>query len=409
LLGLKVLERDWVVVGSNPKALIESGFRQVGKEFPVFIHPQSGEEYALARTERKTGHGYRGFTFNAHPKVSLEEDLLRRDLTINAIAEDAEGRIYDPWGGLRDLDLRLLRHVSPAFVEDPVRILRVARFAARFFGQGFRIAPETMGLMQEMVATGEVDHLVPERVFAELVKTLGGPSPEVFFEVLKDCGALEVLFPELSALFQIPMQTSDGELNAGSHTLSALAESAQLSSDPVVGFAVLTHDLGRALTDPSRWPQHPGYHRLGTRPLESLCDRLKVPTKYRQLAERVMRYHPVIHRLARVGAGALIDLLQRLNAFRQPEIMAPLVLACQADFTVSGFGAGDGYPQGTALMKAYTIASAVNAQSLVEAGLKGPEVGNALRRERIQRLQAVDGGGGIDSASPHSDRDSVSS
>lgn len=387
LLGLAVHERDWVVVGSNPEALSRLGFRQVGKEFPVFIHPESGEEYALARTERKIGYGYRGFTFDAHPKVSLEEDLLRRDLTINAIAEDAEGRIHDPWGGLRDLELRLLRHVSPAFVEDPVRILRVARFAAKFHDLGFRVAPETMRLMQQMVATGEVNHLVPERVFAELVKTLEGPSPFVFFEVLKDCGALDVLIPEFSALFKVPAVGS----NAGKQTLNVLMQSSRLTSDPVVGFAVLTHALGRALTDVSRWPKQPGYPRLGALPLAAVCDRLKVPSKFRQIAERVMRYHPVLHRLLRLPPGACVDLLQRLNAFRQPDDLRPFILACQANFVVVNESAAvTSYPQGEALIRAYQIAIDVNAQSLLAPGVKGPAVGQALRRARIERLKAFD-------------------
>ena len=283
LLGLEVKERDWVVVGETPESMVARGFRPVGKDFPVFLHPVTREEYALARTERKTAPGYRGFAVHAEPDITLEQDLLRRDLTINAMASAESGEIVDPYGGLRDLDARLLRHVSPAFSEDPVRILRLARFAARFAPLGFTVAEETRELMRAMVTAGEVDALVPERVFAELAKALVEPVPMAFFEVLRSCGALARLFPEIEALFGVPQPPEHHpEIDTGVHTLLVLEQAATLSADPAVRFAALTHDLGKALTPPERWPRHWGHEKLGLPALETLCDRLKVPNAYRK-------------------------------------------------------------------------------------------------------------------------------
>ncbi|MGZ8975796.1 multifunctional CCA addition/repair protein, partial [Methylomagnum sp.] len=318
LLGRPVKERDWVVVGETPDSMTARGFRPVGKDFPVFLHPKTKEEYALARTERKTAPGYRGFVVHAEPDVSLEQDLLRRDLTINAIAQDEDGGLIDPHGGAQDLAGRVLRHVSPAFAEDPVRILRLARFAARYAPLGFQVAEETRELMRAMIEAGEVDALVPERVFAELAKALSEPTPGEFFTVLRECGALARLFPEIDRLFGVPQPPQHHpEVDTGVHTLLVLAEAVKLSEDPAVRFAALTHDLGKGLTDPALWPRHHGHEKAGLSALDVLCDRLKVPNNYRKLAERVMRYHGHCHRALELRPGKVVDLLQRLEAFRQ--------------------------------------------------------------------------------------------
>ena len=390
LLGRPVRERDWVVVGTTPGDMLARGYQPVGKDFPVFLHPETREEYALARTERKTAPGYHGFVTHAAPDVTLEQDLLRRDLTINAMARDDAGALIDPHGGLQDLKARRLRHVSPAFSEDPVRILRLARFAARFAPLGFDIAEDTRVLMRDMVAAGEVDALVPERVFAELSKALEEETPSVFFEVLRDCGALARLFPELDALFGVPQPPQHHpEIDAGIHSLMVLDQAARLSPDPVIRFAALTHDLGKALTDPSRWPRHRGHERLGLSALTSLCDRLKVPNAHRRLAEKVMRYHGHAHRAAELRPGTLVDLLQRLDAFRQKEALESFLLACEADARGRTGFEERAYPQADWLRVAHRAALEVSVQPLLDQGYQGIALGQALRGERIRRVKSA--------------------
>jgi tRNA nucleotidyltransferase (CCA-adding enzyme) len=390
LLGLEVKERDWVVVGETPEGLAAQGFRAVGKDFPVFLHPLTHEEYALARTERKTAPGYRGFAVQADPEVTLEQDLSRRDLTINAIAMDAEGRLLDPFGGAEDLARRVLRHVSPAFGEDPVRILRAARFAARFAPLGFRVAEETLALMRGMAEAGEVDALVPERVWAELVKALSEPQPGAFFEVLRECGALARLFPEIDRLFGVPQPPQHHpEIDTGVHTLLVLAQAARLSPDPAVRFAALTHDLGKGLTPPEQWPRHHGHEQTGLSALDALCRRLKVPNAYRKLAERTLRYHGHCHRALELRPGSVVDLLQRLDAFHRGESLEDFLLACEADARGRPGFEQRPYPQADWLRAARTAAAAVAAEPLLARGLRGADLGRELRQARIRTVSGL--------------------
>lgn len=392
LLGLPVSERDWVVVGETPATMLGMGFRPVGKDFPVFLHPKTHEEYALARTERKTAPGYHGFVVHADPNVTLEQDLQRRDLTINALAQADDGSLVDPYGGIRDIELRRLRHVSPAFSEDPVRILRVARFAARFSPFGFQIADETMALMRSMVDAGEVDALVPERVFAELAKALVGPAPSVFVEVLRACGALACLMPEIEALFGVPQPAAHHpEIDTGLHSLMVLEQAASLSADPAVRFAALVHDLGKALTPPARWPRHWGHEQSGLSALARLCERLKVPNGYRKLAEKVMRYHGHCHRVLELRPGTVVDLLQRLDAFRQRDALEPFLLACEADARGRTGLEERPYPQADYLRAAHQAALSVPVAPLLNQGFKGELLGRALREARVMRLAARNG------------------
>ena len=387
LLGIDIKERDWVVVGETPESMAARGYRSVGKDFPVFLHPVTREEYALARTERKTSPGYRGFLVHADPEVTLEQDLLRRDLTMNAIAMDAQGCLIDPYGGARDLEARWLRHVSPAFREDPVRILRAARFAARFAPLGFRIADETLALMREMVLAGEVDALVPERVWAELVKALSEPRPGAYFETLKACGALSRLFPEIDRLFGVPQPPQHHpEIDTGVHALLVLAEAAKLTPDPVIRFAALTHDLGKGLTPPESWPRHWDHERIGLVALSGLCDRFKAPNAYRKLAEKVMRYHGHSHRALELRPGTVVDLLQRLEAFHRSEALDSFLIACEADARGrTGFELR-AYPQADWLREARQAAASVPVAPLLEKGFRGIELGKELRRERIRAV-----------------------
>ncbi len=390
LLGREVKERDWVVVGGTKEAMLARGFRSVGKDFPVFLHPDTHEEYALARTERKTAPGYHGFLVHAAPEVTLEEDLIRRDLTINAIAKAEDGTLIDPYGGLKDLETRRLRHLSPAFSEDPVRVLRVARFAARFHPLGFEVTEETMGLMREMVKAGEVDALVPERIFTEVAKVLLEETPSIFFGILRRCGALERLFPEIDALFGVPQPPEfHPEIDTGLHTLLVLDQAARLSQDPVVRFAALTHDLGKALTDPLKWPSHHGHEVLGLPALDTFCQRLRVPKSYQKLAAKVMREHGLCHRALALRPDAVVDLLERLDAFRQREGLEPFLLACLADARGRPGFETTPYPQADWLLKAHAAALSVEVAPLLEAGLRGPVLGEALRGHRIEAIRAA--------------------
>ncbi|HEX5122186.1 MAG TPA: multifunctional CCA addition/repair protein, partial [Rhodanobacteraceae bacterium] len=333
LLGRDVVDRDYVVVGATPDEMARLGFRPVGRDFPVFLHPQTREEYALARTERKSGRGYHGFVFSTDPDVTLEQDLERRDLTINAMAEDDAGGLVDPFGGARDLEHRWLRHVSPAFAEDPVRVLRVARFAARYAPLGFRIADETLALMRRMVDDGEVGHLVPERVWAETKKALGEPAPSAFLKSLRACGALRVLFPEVDALYGVPQRAEfHPEIDTGVHIELVLDMAARLApGDDLVGFCALTHDLGKALTPADKLPRHIGHEHAGVEPLRALASRLRVPTEHAVLAEQVCRFHLDIHRAFELRPETLLSILGSIDAFRRPERIVPFLLACEAD------------------------------------------------------------------------------
>ncbi|NLG75092.1 MAG: multifunctional CCA addition/repair protein [Xanthomonadaceae bacterium] len=390
LLGLPVRERDWVVVGARPEDLTRRGFKPVGKDFPVFLHPDTKEEYALARTERKTGPGYRGFETRFSPDVTLEQDLERRDLTINAIARDPDtGALIDPFGGQRDLQERWLRHVSPAFVEDPVRVLRVARFAARFAPLGFRVAPETLALMQEIAARGELDALVPERVWQETQRALELPAPRRFFEVLREAHALAVIFPEVDALFGVPQPAQwHPEIDAGVHTMMVLDQACKLTADPVVRFAALTHDLGKAATPKHELPSHRLHEHRGVEIIERMCERLRVPNAYRDLAVIVSKYHLNAHRAQELRATTLLDLLENVDAFRRPDRFEGFVLACEADAR-GRLGLEDReYPQADFLRRAREVAAKVKPDETF-AGLSGEQIAARLRKLRIAALKEM--------------------
>lgn len=385
LLGLPVQDRDWVVVGSTPEALRALGYRQVGRDFPVFLHPETGEEYALARTERKTAPGYRGFVVHADPDVTLEEDLRRRDVTINAMALDEGGELIDPFGGREDLRLRRLRHVSPAFVEDPVRILRVARFAARL---GFSVAPETLALMRSMVEAGEVDALTPERVWTELERALAEAEPGRFVEVLRECGALARLFPEVDALFGVPQRAEyHPEVDTGAHVLLVLAQAARLSPDPLVRFAALVHDLGKGTTPSGEWPRHVGHEDRGAALVEGLCERYRAPVQFRELGVLTARLHGLCHRALELRPGTVLRLLESADAFRRPERFERMLLACEADFRGRSGWADRPYPQGDVLRLARTAAAAVQARPLLDQGLSGLTLASALRQLRVAAIR----------------------
>lgn len=389
LLNYPVSERDWVVVGATADQMLAHGYRPVGKDFPVFLHPQTSEEYALARTERKTAPGYTGFAIHADADVTLEQDLLRRDLTINAIAEDHSGKLYDPYGGQQDLEARLLRHVSEAFIEDPVRILRVARFAARYAHMGFKVADETMALMSEMTARGEVDALVAERVWAELVKALAERTPQQFFIVLRECNALQRLFPELDALFGVPQPAKyHPEIDTGVHTLMTLEQAARLSDNTKVRFAALMHDIGKALTPVEILPGHRGHEEAGARLFEDVARRLRIPDQYKRLTSQVIRYHTHCHRAFELTVSTLVDTLYALNALRSDSDNLELfLLACMADARGRiGFENRD-YQQVDLFQTAQQAALNVDVQPLIKQGLTGKKIGEALRIKRIQAVK----------------------
>lgn len=390
LLGRALKDRDHVVVGETPASMCAAGFQPVGRDFPVFLHPQTKEEYALARTERKHGRGYRGFVVDADPTVTLEDDLRRRDLTINAIAEADDGTLIDPFGGVRDVQARVLRHVSDAFIEDPVRVLRVARFAARFAPLGFRVAPETLHLMRHMVADGEVAHLVPERVFQELRVALGEARPGVFLRVLRGCGALRVIFPEADALYGVPQRIAfHPEYDAGVHLELALDAAAVIApGEARVGFAVFTHDLGKALTPPDVLPRHLEHETRGLPPLHALCTRLRVPADWAALAEVVCREHLNVHRANELRPGAMIDLIERLDGYRQPQRVDQITLACAADKLGRAGERAESfdYPPRALIARALDATLRVDARPFVDRGLRGPEVGAALREARCRIL-----------------------
>jgi len=392
LLGRAHFDRDYVVVGAAPEDMLAEGYRPVGKDFPVFLHPDTGEEYALARTERKTGPGYHGFAFHAAPDVTLEQDLARRDLTINAMARDESGALVDPYRGAEDLREKTLRHVSPAFAEDPVRILRVARFLARYAPLGFRIADETMALMRAMVDAGEAAHLVPERVWAETRKALAEPEPSAFVRTLRECGALKVLFPEIDALYGVPQPPQHHpEVDCGAHLELVLDQCAKLApGDDLAGFCALTHDLGKALTPQDVLPRHIAHEHRGLKPLAALCERLKVPTEYAHLSALTCRHHLDAHRALELKPATVLTLLEAFDAFRRPERLEPFLIACTADKRGRLQHEHDPYPQADFLRAACDAARAVTAQPFVEQGLTGTAIGEAIRRARIEAIAAID-------------------
>lgn len=390
LLNLPVQDRDWVVTGATPDDLLNQGFKTVGSDFPVFLHPQTGEEYALARTERKTAKGYHGFQFHASPDVSLEEDLARRDLTINAMAQDEQGTLIDPYGGQADLQQKILRHVSPAFNEDPVRILRIARFAARFAELGFQVAAETQQLMRDMVAAGEVDALVPERVWQETVRALGEPTPARFFEVLRDCGALRVLFPEIERLFGVPQPAQyHPEIDCGIHTLLVLQQAVKLSADPEVRFAALCHDLGKGLTPAEILPSHYGHEAVSKTLTTALCERLKVPVRFRELAEHVAAFHGHIHKARELRAPTVLKVLEATDAFRKPARFEQLLLACEADARGRTGFEERAYPQANWFRQMLAASQQVDVQAVIRAGFQGEQIRAQLHQRRADAIRQI--------------------
>jgi len=400
LMDLPVKDRDWVVVGSNPDEMLQHGFTQVGKDFPVFLHQQTKDEYALARTETKTGPGHTGFKFDASAQVTLEEDLSRRDLTINAIAAEVEesdrlgnsvkfGKLIDPYKGALDLKSKVLRHVSPAFNEDPLRVLRVARFAARLAHRGFTIAPDTQSLMTEMTRSGELDHLVKERVWQEMEAALKEQTPVVFFQVLRDCGALQVLLPEIDNLFGVPQPPKyHPEIDTGIHTFMSLEQATRLSEDPVVRFASLVHDVGKAATDKNNWPSHRGHESLGLALLDDIKVRLGIPKEYAEIARLVCEHHTKLHRLKQLRASTVLSLLEALDAFRRPQRLEKFLLACEADAKGRTGLEQRSYPQGALLRKLQKAAANIDIKLLVQQNSansdygKSRELGELIRHRR---------------------------
>jgi tRNA nucleotidyltransferase (CCA-adding enzyme) len=391
LLGLTPLENDWVVIGATPERMIALGFRPVGKDFPVFLHPETAEQYALARTERKTGPGYTGFATHYAPDVTLEEDLGRRDLTINAIARAPDGTLIDPYGGARDIEARVLRHVSAAFVEDPLRVLRVARFAARFAPLGFSVAPETLDLMRRIVADGEMSALVAERVWAETQRALAEREPRAYFEVLRSCDALPQVFPEIAALYGVPQPPRwHPEVDTGLHAMLALETAAQLSPEVPVRFAALVHDLGKALTPHERWPSHHGHEEAGVALIEGLCARLKVPADARELAILVARFHGKVHRAAELRPATVLDLLEATDAFRRPQRFERFLLGCEADARGRGpEKLAAPYPQADLLREALLVAAAARPAPQTFESATGPQIGERWRAARIEALRGL--------------------
>ena len=389
LLGRQPHEHDYVVVGATPDEMIALGYRPVGKDFPVFLHPTTGEQYALARTERKTGQGYYGFETRFSPDVTLEDDLGRRDLTINAIAQDDDGTLVDPHGGRGDIKARVLRHVSAAFVEDPLRVLRVARFAARFAPLGFSVAPETMELMRGIVSSGEMAALVPERVWVETERALGEERPAVYFEVLRECGALAAVFPEVAALDGVPQPAKwHPEIDTGVHTMQALEVAASLSPDTTVRFAALVHDLGKGVTPREQWPRHLGHEEAGAALIEKVCARLKVPNEHRDLAVLVARHHAKVHRAAELRPATMLELLEATDAFRRAERFDRLLLACEADARGRGPDLRVApYPQAGLLRRVRDAAARVRLEPEFLAGSTGPVIAERMRATRVEAIR----------------------
>lgn len=389
LLNYPYTEKDWVVTGSSPEEMESLGYHAVGKDFPVFLHPNSKEEYALARTERKTAPGYKGFNFNTSPTVTLEEDLERRDLTINAIAKDENGKLIDPYNGQHDLQQKLLRHVSAAFTEDPVRILRIARFAARFAHLGFRVAKETNTLMQDMVSNGEINALVPERVWQEFAKALQEKNPEIFISTLRDCNALNVLFPEIDCLFGVPQpENYHPEIDTGIHTLMVLQQACLFSDDPAVRFASLTHDLGKGTTQKEKWPSHHGHEQRGEKLVKTLCERIKAPNKFRELATMTAKFHTHCHKALVLKPETVTQLFRDCDAYRKPERFAGFLIACEADSKGRTGLEEKPYPQAQYLAECFSACHKIKTSDL-EKGLEGKAIADALEKQRTAVVKKI--------------------
>ena len=388
LLGQPVTDIDWVVVGATADEMLIKGYRPVGVDFPVFLHPLTGEEYALARTERKSGVGYGGFVFHASPDVTLEQDLIRRDLTINAMAEDKDGVLTDPYGGQADLEARILRHVSPAFAEDPLRVLRVARFAARYASRGFTIAPETLELMRQLSESGELKALTPERSWKEISRALMEEQPHVFIRVLHDCGALNELLPEVEALFGVPQPAAHHpEIDTGQHVLNVLEQAALYKHSLSVRWACLLHDLGKGLTPESEWPRHIAHEHTGLRLIKVVNERFRVPKECQELALLVGRYHTHGHRALELKPSTVLELLQSFDVYRRPQRFEEFIAACEMDARGRDGFEQRHYPQAEYLRGAADAARAVSVQPLLEQGLKGQALGDALKNERLSALK----------------------
>ncbi|MGC9421233.1 multifunctional CCA addition/repair protein [Vibrio sp.] len=391
LLNLPVYDKDWVVVGSSPEQMLREGYQAVGKDFPVFLHPKTKQEYALARTERKTGAGYTGFACYYAQDVTLEEDLARRDLTINAIAQNSQGELIDPYGGKKDIEQRILRHVSKAFVEDPLRVLRVARFAAKLAHLGFTIAKETQQLMQQISQSGELNHLTPERIWQEWHKSLATPSPEVFLAVLHECGALAVVLPELERLFGVPQPEQwHPEIDTGIHTLLVAKQAAQLSSSLTVRFAAQVHDLGKGVTPKAQWPSHKMHCQTGIGIIKQLCERVRIPNEFKELALFVCEQHSNIHRAAELKASTKLKILDKLDVWRKPERLNEVLLCCQADHAGRLGCEETPYPQSALFKQAYQAALTVDVQQIITEGFQGKAIREQLTQRRIQAIAALD-------------------
>lgn len=387
LLGHPYHEHDWVVVGATPEIMSDAGYILVGKDFPVFLHPESKEEYALARSERKIAKGYQGFAISADPSITLEEDLLRRDLTINAMAEDSEGNLIDPYGGLQDLEARILRHVSPAFVEDPVRVLRLARFYARYAQYGFSIADETKALIRTMIHSGELEALTAERVFQELLKALGEATPHQFFNALREVDALEILFPEVEALFGVPQTAKyHPEIDSGVHTLMALEVSTQITNDLPTRFSILCHDFGKAITPPEEWPSHKLHEIRGVPIVAQFCDRLKVPKEFRDIALKVTEFHLLMHQAFVLKPKTILKLLKKLDAIRKPQNLTRFVDACMADARGRLHFTEREYPQREYLLTLREALQEIDLKPLI-ADADRKEIPNIIERAQIKKLQ----------------------
>lgn len=391
LLNLPVYDKDWVVVGSSPEQMLREGYQAVGKDFPVFLHPKTKQEYALARTERKTGAGYTGFACYYAQDVTLEEDLARRDLTINAIAQNSQGELIDPYGGKKDIEQRILRHVSKAFVEDPLRVLRVARFAAKLAHLGFTIAKETQQLMQQISQSGELNHLTPERIWQEWHKSLATPSPEVFLAVLHECGALAVVLPELERLFGVPQPEQwHPEIDTGIHTLLVAKQAAQLSSSLTVRFAAQVHDLGKGVTPKAQWPSHKMHCQTGIGIIKRLCERVRIPNEFKELALLVCEQHSNIHRAAELKASTKLKILDKLDVWRKPARLNEVLLCCQADHAGRLGCEETPYPQSVLFNQAYQAALTVDVQQIISEGFQGKGIREQLTQRRIQAIAALD-------------------
>lgn len=391
LLEIDVYDKDWVIVGATPEQLLEKGYTAVGKDFPVFLHPKTKEEHALARTERKVGSGYTGFECYFAADVTLEEDLLRRDLTINAMAQDADGQIIDPFNGQADLNDRILRHVSDAFTEDPLRVLRVARFASKLSHLGFTVADETLELMQQIALSGELSNLTPERIWLEWQKSLSTANPQIFLSVLKQCGALKILLPELDALFGVPQPEKwHPEIDTGIHTLLVAKQAAQLSDSLPVRFAAQVHDLGKGITPESEWPSHKMHCHTGVKLIKNLCQRVRVPNEYRDLALMVCEQHSNIHRAAELRPETKLKVLNKFDVWRKPERLQDILICCMADSRGRTGHEEIDYPQRELFTNAYQAALAVNVQDIIKDGFKGADIRTEMEKRRVRAIRELE-------------------